>query len=157
LKKYIGILSISLFALSVIFCNVYFFGSMLIAKYEANHSGNLEQISLSESQVQSIHGHEISIDGQMYDIIKLEKIGNKTIATAYKDSRETELLSLFKKTKNSKSEILLLSFLSLVVNTDLHSFDFTQHNTCIAYTTCHEKVLTSTFIGVLSPPPDFFT
>jgi hypothetical protein len=67
------------------------------------------------------------------------------------------LLSLFKKTKNSKSEILLLSFLSLVVNTDLHSFDFTQHNTCIAYTTCHEKVLTSTFIGVLSPPPDFFT
>ena len=130
---------------------------MLIAKYEANHSGNLEQISLSESQVQSIHGHEISIDGQMYDIIKLEKIGNKTIATAYKDSRETELLSLFKKTKNSKSEILLLSFLSLVVNTDLHSFDFTQHNTCIAYTTCHEKVLTSTFIGVLSPPPDFFT
>jgi hypothetical protein len=130
---------------------------MLIAKYEANHSENLEQISLSESQVQSIHGHEISIDGQMYDIIKLEKIGNKTIATAYKDSRETELLSLFKKTKNSKSEILLLSFLSLVVNTDLHSFDFTQHNTCIAYTTCHEKVLTSTFIGVLSPPPDFFT
>jgi hypothetical protein len=128
-----------------------------MAKYEANHSENLEQISLSESQVQSIHGHEISIDGQMYDIIKLEKIGNKTIATAYKDSRETELLSLFKKTKNSKSEILLLSFLSLVVNTDLHSFDFTQHNTCIAYTTCHEKVLTSTFIGVLSPPPDFFT
>lgn len=128
---------------------------MLMAKYEANHSENLEQISLSESQVQSIHGHEISIDGQMYDIIKLEKIGNKTIATAYKDSRETELLSLFKKTKNSNSEILLLSFLSLVVNTDLHSFDFTQHNTCIAYTTCHEKVLTSTFIGVLSPPPDF--
>ena len=129
----------------------------MMAKYEANHTEKLEQILLSESQLQSIHGHEISIYGQMYDIIKLEKIGDETIATVYKDNRETELLSLFKKNKNRNSEILLLSFLSLVVNTHLHSFEFTQHNTSIAHTISHEQILSSTFSGVLSPPPDFIS
>ncbi|MEI6312954.1 MAG: hypothetical protein WCP57_11895 [Bacteroidota bacterium] len=157
MKKNISILLISLLAISILVCNVYYISSLIIAKQEFKHSSKYETIYISLAAAKKIHNHEIVLDNVMYDIASSSQINDIIELKVYKDTRETELLSFMNGIKTSNADISLLNFLSLISNDQIHPIDLCiEHisiDTHIGFNTIlQEKIVLSNMV----PPPECF-
>lgn len=155
MKKSISIFLISLVAISILICNVYYFSSLLIAKQEFNQTTSYETIYISSDAAKKIHNHEIVLNNVIYDIASSSQKNDIIELKVFKDTRETELLSFIRGIKTSNADISLLNFLSLISNDPIHSIDlcieYKSIDTHIGFNTIlQEKIV----ISHLSPPPE---
>ena len=157
MKKNISILLISLLAISILVCNVYYISSLIIAKQEFKHSSKYETIYISLAAAKKIHNHEIVLDKVIYDIASSSQINDIIELKVYKDTRETELLSFVHNIKTSNADVNLLNFLSLISNDRIQTLTFQIDCKSIDIHISFNNLLQGKIIiNNIAPPPECF-
>jgi hypothetical protein len=156
----------AIFLINTIFCFIFFEVKRIAIRHEIKHK-ILQQLTDNQlvifSKTENFDKDEFEHNGIMYDVVRQETINGKVVLLCFEDKKETQLnhsieASVKKDLANSpikNTQQKLINFLKLsFISFQKFTFSFLRKPTSKQFYDFN-KIIFSTFVNVLSPPPDF--